>query len=242
MTTSKQLFTASDYHKLHSLVFHPNYPGYKPDVVEAPNGDGKKDELKRYAHVSEKHLFVKNDFTLQHEKRTGFHPNHEGDTLLTEYLEKAHQLSLEVAIAIGVPRPFWPVRKHGALRVLEYDGQATSVLHTDFSLFTLMCYRNDESWFLYGKPQSSNHLATAVSSEHLERAKKLNAQVHFGELLEEILPDDFVATPHEVAATGGPWQYSCVYFAVPDEEAVLPSGQTVGKWMIERKNRSRYER
>src|SRR5690606_726185 len=97
-----QLFTASDYAKLHSIVFQPDYPGYKPDVVESPNGDGKKDDLKRYAHVAEKYL---RDYSLTRR-------------ILEYYLDEAHGLALEVAITIGVPRPFWPVKEYSALRVL----------------------------------------------------------------------------------------------------------------------------
>ena len=50
------MFTESDYKLLHSLVFQPDYPGYRPTLIEAPNGDDKLDVGKRYAHVSTKYL------------------------------------------------------------------------------------------------------------------------------------------------------------------------------------------
>lgn len=246
-----QLLTASDYAKIHSLVFRDDYPGYKPNVVESPNGDGKLDTEKRYAHVAQKYLFQQNEYTLKYEKANGFHPSHERDTVLQEYLNKAHDLSIQVAIAIGVPRPFWPVKKYGALRVLEYNGEAVTNPHKDFDLFTLMLYRNDESCFRYleqpspGGDEADYHewlSARSKSRASMRAAQQLNSQIHFGEILEEVNPKQWLATPHEVVASGGPWQYSIVYFSIPDHSVMLPSGIDVGEWLRRRMERSRYER
>lgn len=236
---TKQLFTAADYAKLHSIVFQPDYPGYKPNVVEAPNGDGNKDVLKRYAHVAEKYIV---DYPRPLDVDWESHCYNKD--LLNSYLDKAHELSLEVAISIGVPRPFWPVRKYGALRVLEYDANATTAPHKDFDLFTLMLYRNDEQYFKYldEKPTMETIQALTNSDNALKKAQQLNAQIHFGEILEEIDSESFRANKHEVVASGGPCQYSVVYFCIPDWSAVLPSGLTVGKWIDERIKRSRYDR
>ncbi len=234
-----QLFNASDYATIHSLVFRDDYPGYKPNVVESPNGDGKLDSLKRYAHVADKYLSEQPDASTYNGR----------DFILSTYLDRAHLLSLEVAISIGVPREFWPVRKYGALRVLEYGTDAVTNPHTDFDLFTLMCYRNLPEYFTYCLPPRDSKRSvwlsglsredTAVHRDSARRAQHLNSQVHFGELLEEIDSRTFKADDHKVIASGGPSQYSIVYFAVPSEEAVLPSGLTVGQWMAERKGRSR---
>ena len=240
-----QLFTASDYATLHSLVFQPDYPGYKPNVVESPNGDGVKDVEKRYAHVSEKYLC---------KEATGFidpeffnvPKNYDRDVELMHYLTKAHDLAVQVAVSLGIPQPFWPVRKYSALRVLEYNATATTAPHTDFDLFTLMCYRNLPEYFKYLSPSYPASADTRV--ERLKthnRATALNKQIHFGELMEEIdLTEEgvWLADKHEVVASGGPWQYSVVYFAIPNHDAVLSSGITVGKWLEERMSRSRYER
>lgn len=247
-----QLFTASEYAHLHSLVFQPDYPGYKPNVVESPNGDGKKDMEKRYAHVSEKYLFVRTTETINYIKDWGYHPTHERDHQLQNYLNRAHDLAMQVAITIGVPREFWPVRKYSALRVLEYNAEAITNEHTDFDLFTLMCYRNLPEYFRGKMPKlrpdcgnglrETNFGPINSSEALLAHAKQLNAQLHFGEILEEVDPNTYRATPHEVVASGGPWQYSVVYFAIPDWDSKLPSGVTVGKWLEERISRSRYER
>ncbi len=221
-----QLFTPSEYAHLHSLVFRNDYPGYTSNVVEAPNGDGNKDLEKRYAHVAYKYLASDSGVDKQTKN------------ILTDYLEKAHALAIEVAIAIGVPSAFWPVREYGALRVLEYNSIATTAPHKDFDLFTLMCYRNLPDYFKYISQDASQY----KKNKALHSAQKLNSQVHFGEILEEIDPDTFQATPHEVVASKGPYQYSVVYFSIPSHDAVLKSGVTVGEWLKERMSRSRYER
>lgn len=243
-----QPFTASDYARISALVFQPDYPGFTPGVVESPNGDGKLDTEKRYAHVAEKYLITKRTISrgqwvpdLEHNNRVD---------ILNGYLDRAHNLALEVAIAIGVPKPFWPSRKYSALRVLEYGPTAVTHPHTDFDLFTLMCYRNQERFFRF-LPSGNEATEQSVRwyrHDLSERVSKLNSQIHFGELIELLDPAENLkdkiwrADKHEVVASNGPWQYSCVFFAVPDHEAALPSGMTVGDWMDERKKRSRYER
>jgi isopenicillin N synthase-like dioxygenase len=252
-----QLFTAADYAKIHSLVFRDDYPGYKPKVIESPNGDGKLDTEKRYAHIAEKYLkynstkLVEDHIRLQNRFGINECEDFTTELFLNKCLDQAHELSLEIAVAIGVPPQYWPVRKYGALRVLEYSPTAVTNTHTDLDLFTLMLYRNDESCFKYLDPNfASKYLeslglegqALTRSKSLLRLAKSLNSQVHFGELLEEIDSNSYRATKHEVVASGGPYQYSCVYFSEPDHDVVLPSGITVGKWIEERMKRSRYDR
>ncbi len=241
-----QLFNASDYATIHSLVFRDDYPGYKPNVVESPNGDGKLDSLKRYAHVAEKYLAPKGPDTYGEDV---YFTHHERDFCLSQYLDRAHLLSLEVAISIGVPREFWPVRKYGALRVLEYGPDAVTNPHTDFDLFTLMCYRNLPEYFKYldNQAKDAHVIGSRKRADTLKTAQKLNAQVHFGELLELLDQQDpsnkvWKATNHEVVASGGPSQFSIVYFSIPDHGAVLPNGVTVEDWLQERLSRSRYAR
>jgi isopenicillin N synthase-like dioxygenase len=235
-----QLFTAAEYVELHSIVFRNDYPGYTPGVIESPNGDSKLDDKKQYAHVAQKYL-----------ERM---PRGEGIQILTlsKYLDRAHDLAMQVAVAIGVPPEFWPSRQYGALRVLQYGPDAITNTHTDFDLFTLMCYRNIPGYFKYTLPElgtlrrkqaeQRSVVQNLMHEASLNRAKVLNEQVHFGEILEEINPSHFKADDHEVIASGGPYQYSIVYFAIPDHDATLPSGVTVGKWIDERIKRSRYVR
>lgn len=226
-----QLFTASDYSLLHSLVFRDGYPGYKPNVVESPNGDGKLDDKKRYSHIAEKYL-----------TQMSRNPDR---ARLEGFLDTAHAKALEVAVALGVPPAFWPSRTYSAMRVLEYGPDAITNQHTDFDLFTLMCYRNLPEYFKYRHSYAGN--ANTViqglnSAKMLKSVQPLNSQIHFGEILQEVNPSSFIATPHEVEASEGPYQYSIVFFAIPPHESVLPSGLTVGKWLEERLSRSRYER
>lgn len=209
-----------DYDRLHSIVFRGDYPGYRPEVRELPNGDGKADAEKRYAHVADKYL------------ENAWHENQWDTDELYEELKAAHRLSLRVADALQVPAAFRPRLEYGALRVLEYPAGATSNLHTDFDLFTLMVYRDQPECFVAHEPWTGD----TRTDLRLDAARKLNAQLHIGELGELI--DLGPATPHEVVASATP-QHAIVYFAIPDHAAVLPTGQTVGEWLEERLARSR---
>ena len=197
------MLSKNDYDLLHQKVFGDSYKGYRPTVKEIPNGDGKIDNDKRFAHIAEK-----------------YNP----DTELLEFLEKGHQLSLLVAQALNVPKTFMPVRKYAVLRVLEYPVGAITNEHEDFDLFTLMLYRDQPDKFIY-------HW---VDMPH--EVKVLNAQCHLGQIATEIGLG--AAVKHSVLASDKP-QHSIVYFAIPDHEAILPSGITVGEWLNERMARSR---
>lgn len=217
------MFTASDYKTISDIVFandHP-YPGYRKDIIESPNGDGKWDEDKRYAHVAVKYLEkYENPF------RCG---------RLWDYLHAAHKKALEIAIELGVPREFWPDLQDSTLRILEYAPGAITHTHVDFDLFTLMCYRNIPEDFRYDQSEADS------SHPGIWRANKLNKQIHFGEILELVI-EEYKATPHKVVADPlNRSQYSIVYFSIPHHDAVLPNGTTVGAWIEERIGRSRKE-
>lgn len=201
------MFTAEDYRILHGIVFNPSYPGYKPNVIESPNGDGVKDTQKRYAHVSQKYYM-----------HCAANEGVEHRNALHTYLNKAHNLALDTAVTLGIPPEFWPDIRYSALRVLEYPPGAGSAEHTDFDLFTLNLYRNV---YNPGLPDGPYHV---------------------GELLEVLDPTYFKATEHSVSIRAKAMsQFSIIYFAMPDEAATLPTGQTVGDWVKERKERSRYD-
>ncbi len=211
------MFTISDYRTLSEIVFQDNYPGYRKNVVESPNGDGNWDNDKRYAHVATKYL---EEYKPEVE---------EMGQILDVYLNLANDKAVEVAIALGVPKAFWPDAQYSALRILEYPPGSISNPHVDFDLFTLMCYRNIPNLFQY---------TGSFTNAHLEHANTLNKQIHFGEILELILPTH-KATEHQVVEDKVRTQYSIVYFAIPDHNTVLPDGTTVGAWIDERISRSR---
>jgi hypothetical protein len=217
-----QPFTAEDYAELYELAFNVKNPGYKPFTFESPNGDGKFDFDKRYAHLAMKYL-GSFECTLTEEEVN----------LAEGYIDDCMDLAIDIAITLGIPREFWPDKRYSALRILEYKPGAISHEHTDFDLFTLMMYRNIPGNFVSG-----GHL-TGKNFTVLETAKELNDQIHFGELLELINPA-YAATPHYVNADSlNRVQYSVVFFAIPDHDSVLPDGTSVGDWLQERANRSR---
>lgn len=202
-----------DYDVLHGLVFRDGYPGYKPTVKEIPNGDGKVDAEKRFAHIAEKYLTFREDRFV-----------------LLPYLKEAHAEAIRVARAIGIPEAFMPDITRSALRVLEYPPGAVSNLHRDFDLFTLMMYRDQPRCFV------AHEVDDDINPEAIYALQEKSPLAHFGELAREIGFAD--PTPHEVTASSVT-QHSIVYFAIPRWEAFLPSGETVGQWLAERYARSR---
>jgi hypothetical protein len=132
------LFNNHDHDKL-SALFDTElaYAGYKPNVLEAPNGDGKVDVTKRYLHVALKY----------NPPRWAIH-----------YLARAHFEACRIAEAIGVPAEFYPKVENGTLRVLDYPAGAGSAEHTDFDLFTVHCYRSTPEDLIQNDPNERNFL------------------------------------------------------------------------------------
>jgi hypothetical protein len=215
------MFTREDYDQLHAVVFRDGYPGYKPEVKEIPNGDGKVDETKRYAHVAPK--YITDDLSFDDSVR------------LTWFHHCAFQLARDIAVAAGITEPFLPDRRYGALRVLEYPPGAISNSHKDFDLFTLMMFREQPDRFVAEDHDEGTDCGVEVS-DTLLRIRQMNTQAHLGELGEEI--EIGYATPHHVLPSDVV-QRAIVYFAIPDHDAVLPSGVTVRDWLNERMARSR---
>lgn len=222
------MFDKNDYENLHALVFRPGYPGYKPEVKEIPNGDGKIDADKRFAHVAPKYL---TDAVS------------EGDRIrLMNFLFQAHAVAERAASAAGISREFMPDVRYGALRVLDYPPGAVSHAHEDFDLFTLMCYRDQPDRFL----SHDEKIATFDVTPHLwplQIIRAHNRQAHLGQLGEAIGLGK--ATLHEVLPSPER-QCSIVYFAIPDHDSLLPPNAagtrvTVRDWLNERMARSRTE-
>ncbi len=138
------LFSQLDYEKLCTL-FAPGYAGYKPEVLEAPNGDGKVDAAKRYLHVALK-----------------YNP----PEWARYFLARAHFEACRIAEAIGVPADFYPKVENGTLRVLDYPAGAGSAEHTDFDLFTVHCYRSTPQDFVrVGYGHTALRLAEAIDPD-----------------------------------------------------------------------------
>jgi hypothetical protein len=117
-----QTFNRTDHDAL-STLFDPEsrYPGYRPAVREAPNGDGKVDTEKRFLHVALKY---------------------KPPAWAEAYLARAHWEASKVAEALGVRKEYFPLPADGTLRVLEYPPGAGSAEHTDFDLFTVLLWRS----------------------------------------------------------------------------------------------------
>lgn len=207
------ILTANDYEALYNIVFRDGYPGYRPNIVESPDGNGIWDTEKKFAHIARKYL----------DKM----PESANKAFLQNILRMALIEAQEIAKAIGIPDQYLPHEQDSTIRVLYYPPMAGTAPHRDFDLFTTILFRD--------KPHCFNYLQDAPSTS----IQCLSEQIHFGELAELINPE-FKATYHEVI----PWiqsQRSIVFFAMPNWDAILPTGQMVGEWMEERISRSRKE-
>lgn len=205
-------FSRQHYKQISDLVFQDNYPGYKKNVIESPNGDGKFDTDKRYAHIATKYLD-------QLKNRNVFNT-------LNMYFSMAHAVALQVAHQLQLPEELYPHKDACAMRVLEYAPGVGSYSHTDFNLFTLMMYRDQPDKFVIhdNKPD--------------EKLQKINKQLHIGELLE--IEEYANACRHSVQPSET-HQHSIVFFALPNHLTILSNGQSVGEWLEERMSRSRKE-
>lgn len=200
-----------------SKLFSPGYAGYKPDVREAPNSDGRVDEGKRYLHVALKY---------------------DPPEWARDILACAHFEALQIAERIGVPDAFYPRAENGTLRVLEYSsaGHDSDTLcmhcgcswfpgmdhivcpalgasygtaeHTDFDLFTVNLWRST--------PEDHEHY---TGEDACGWFKGTNGAHHVGRIGE--LVGLGPATLHRVPAR--PYaQRALVYFAMPANSAPLP--------------------
>jgi len=202
-----KLFDDRD-HMLLSSLFSPRYAGYKPDVLEAPNGDGKIDATKRYLHVALK-----------------YNP----PDWARAYLARAHFEACRIAEAVGVPEPYYPKVENGTLRVLEYPAGSGSAEHTDFDLFTVHCYRSTPDDFV--KLERS-----AFPDWPRVSAERIDPDMHFGDIGEAVGLGP--ATRHYVPERDYA-QQAIVYFAMPANNAIMPTGETAIKWIADRYARSR---
>lgn len=234
-----QIFDEDEAGELSRIVFDsrppimPNgWPGYKPSVREVPNGDGRVDAGKRYAHVALKYLAQIPESCLR--------------SHLEALLARAHFFACRVAEALNVPAEFYPRVADGTLRIVEYPAGVGGEEHTDMDLFTVPCYRSDASALKVERNYVRDRLADALA---------LCPGLHVGEIgqLVGLGP----ANVHYVEPRPVP-QRSIVYFAMPNHVARLPvdlctcprpdwhghtwkcvAGKTVGEWLTERYARSR---
>ncbi len=207
-----KLFSRSDYQEMSDLFSITGYAGYKPNVLEAPNGDGKIDAQKRYLHVALKY-------------------NPPGWAI--QFLARAHFEACRIAEAIGVPEAYYPKVENGTLRVLDYPPGAGSAEHTDFDLFTVHCYRSTPQDFV--KVQDAAPFKSNLQRPR-EYALAIDPDVHFGDIGEAVGLGP--ATRHYVPEREYA-QQAIVYFAMPANDARMPTGERAIDWIADRYNRSR---
>lgn len=192
----KRIFDRYDYNNLMTLADDVAYAGFRPGVIESPDGNGLLDDGKVFLHVALKY---------------------KPPSWAEGYLARAYWEVCKAAEGLGVPAAYFPKPENSTLRVLYYPPEVGSHPHRDFSLFTLTCYRDP---------------AEAVVSDRTDG-------IVIGELGE--LVGLGPATRHHVVPSHAS-QASIVMFALPAQDATLPSGISVREWVAERSERSRYFR
>lgn len=182
------IFNRYDYSHLHLLFNDTGYRGYKPSVVEAPNGDGKLDAGKRYLHVAAK--YDPPEWALR-------------------YLARAHWEACRRAEALGIPDAFMPRVADGTLRVLDYPPGAGSARHTDFDLFTITCFRSTMDGLVVGNMERpelyfgelAQEMGLAPATPHAVEGRPHGQQsiVYFA------MPNHAAVLPHSGGRTVGEW-------------------------------------
>lgn len=119
---------AAIFEILYQQMFTPSFAGYTPAIAEAPNGDGKVDVQKRYAHLNRRTLPSVSDPLAR--------------DALGAFFDGCMAQARAAAAEMGIPQAFVPSAEDSTLRLLEYPSGATSSEHTDFDLFTINLYRS----------------------------------------------------------------------------------------------------
>jgi len=211
-----KLFSMEDHERLCGLFDQQlRYPGYKPDVGEAPNGDGKRDDRKRYLHVALKY---------------------DPPEWARWFLARAHFEACRIAEAMGVPDAFYPKVENGTLRVLEYPAGAGSAEHTDFDLFTVHCYRGTPEDFHRVDPVD----ARAERIDPDVHIGDIGGAVGLGLPTRHFVPE----RPYRQAAIVY-FAMPANGARMPDEACVqtgMPVGTTAIDWIADRYRRSRYDK
>jgi hypothetical protein len=121
-----KLFDHYDHGALSGL-FEPGakYAGYKPAVLEAPNGDGKIDLEKRYLHVALKY---------------------DPPEWARWYLARAHFEACRIAEAMNVPAEFYPKVENGTRADYPPAQGRQSTRTSTYSLYTAIGARRRTSY------------------------------------------------------------------------------------------------
>lgn len=118
----------TEFDWLFAEAFSPANAGYRPNLREIPNGDGKVDHGKRFAHVN------------PHRYR------HSPDLTTFYAQELAHARDLATRLDLPTPGP------DSTLRFLEYPSGVGGERHTDFSMFTRSVYQSGPGLVVEGPP------------------------------------------------------------------------------------------
>lgn len=210
-------FDSHEFGFLSSYLFDPTWPGYTPDVLEAPNGDSRVDTHKRYSHLSPKYINAAKDLGRLTDGAIDYLSN-----VYCDALRRATQVCADLQWCKPGP--------DSTLRALIYPINVGGEKHVDFDLMTLQIWRSHREGFKREDLWDPMNRAQQLTVER-------NHGIHFGRFAEELY--DVPPTPHWVDPA--PFeQRSLVFFVVPEHSVYLPPSKcTVGEYLKEFKTRAR---
>jgi len=108
------------FQAIHDEMFSPGWPGFRPEVHEAPNSDGVVDRGKLYSHASYTRTPTMSLY-------------------VTRALHRGQLMATELARYHNLPDP---CSHTSTLRALYYPPGVGGNRHTDFDLVTVTLYRS----------------------------------------------------------------------------------------------------
>jgi isopenicillin N synthase-like dioxygenase len=153
-------FTVTDYLFWQNLIFKDDYPGYRPEGYEQPDGDIDGGSGYEYSHIAPKYL---RDW-----KAVGSDIR----TLAYDMLASLNRRARVAAMTLGIGPEFLPVMEDGTLRLLRYPPGTYNAEHTDFCLLTIPLYRNDWTPYFYTNGEQGLHIGEIM--EQLTGTKATN--------------------------------------------------------------------
>jgi hypothetical protein len=187
------MITKDEFYKIKDIVFKEDYPGYVP--VEEELKDFDVDLSIERSHASIKPSVLDQYY---HEQNKQF---------LSQILNREFDLAVRISDLLKIPKQYGPCIDNSFIRILEYPSNCKTFSHVDKTLFTMTLYRD-----------IPENLHIFSGDEPSEDIKKLNPQIHFGRIAEE-LQCVKLASYHQ-AIVGNQREYSSVYFVLPSIDAV----------------------
>ena len=145
--------------KLREIMFAEDWPGYKPEVREIPDGQGEVDQHKRYSHISLHDL----------DKYDGEHK-----AFLTRLYNQAYKHAVQYyEQRMGLGDQAIPAIEECCLRLSEYPPGVGGEAHTDFDLFTMNLWRSHRDLLIPRRPVHYGELLELLTYDEVAHRHRI---------------------------------------------------------------------